>query len=382
MRAIKPWTDAEISEAWDRWVRGESQKMIGEAMGRHQSSVTRCVLARNGGMRPRQRVVSPLRLSLAEREEISRGLASDWSLRKISRQLGRSPSTVSREVAAAGGRDHYRALGGEARARRCAKRPKVAKLAANTRLRAVVEADLGHFWSPRQIAASLPHRFPNDPEMSVSHETIYQSLYVQGRGALRKELHRQLRTGRVLRHPQRHPGEMRGKLQNMVMISERPAEVADRAVPGHWEGDLISGTANQSAIATLVERQTRYVLLVRMGKDRTAPRVRDALTAVMATLPRQLKKSLTWDQGKEMAEHLAFSMATGMDVYFCDPHSPWQRGTNENTNGLLRQFFPKATDLSVHTQEHLDEVAHLMNTRPRETLGWHTPAEELAQLLR
>jgi transposase, IS30 family len=382
MRKYRRWTDEEIAEVWERWGAGESQMVIALALGRHQSSVTRCVLGHTGGIRPAQPVVSPLRLSLAEREEISRGLAADRSLRAIARGLDRSPSTVSREVARMGGRADYRALAAHRDAQRCAGRPKPAKLATCRRLRSEVEAGLTNCWSPRQIASSLRRRFPDDPEMRVSAETIYQSLYIQGRGALRAELTRSLRTGRAIRRPQGRSSTTRGQMRDMVMISERPAEVEDRAVPGHWEGDLIIGKMNRSAIGTLVERQTRYVMLVHLPGRRDAVTMSDALAATIARLPRHLVASLTWDQGKEMANHVAFTVATGVPVYFCDPHAPWQRGTNENTNGLLRQFFPKGTDLSVHTPEDLERVAHLLNTRPRETLGWETPAEKLAELLR
>jgi IS30 family transposase len=320
-------------------------------------------------------------LTVAEREEISRGLRAGESLRWIAGRLGRSASTVSREVERNGGRRRYRAWRAEGRADRHARRPRPAKLARNRALRQVVERLLTARWSPQQIAWQLRHDHPHDREMRVSHETIYQSLFVQGRGALRAELTRCLRSGRAQRRPagRARPG---GGLADMVLLSERPAEVDDRAVPGHWEGDLIIGKANRSAIGTLVERQTRYVLLVALPQGRTAEAVRAALVERILTLPEQLRRSLTWDRGTEMAEHVRFTIDTGVQVYFCDPHSPWQRGTNENTNGLLRQYFPKGTDLSVHDQAHLDAVAQELNGRPRQTLGWMKPSEALAALLR
>jgi IS30 family transposase len=304
------------------------------------------------------------------------------SLCAIAAGLGRAPSTVSREVAANGGRDHYRAWAAERRAFDQAARPKPSKLATNAALREVVEDLLVQKWSPQQIANRLRTEHPNDPEQRVSHETIYQSLYVQGRGTLRKELAECLRTGRARRRSQgRQPADGRGRLRDMVNISERPAEVADRAVPGHWEGDLILGKNSKSAIGTLVERSTRYVLLLHLPDGHGAEQVLAALTRQVATLPDQLWKTLTWDQGKEMAHHARFTMATGIDVYFCDPHSPWQRGSNENTNGLLRQYFPKGTDLSVYSQPALDAVAAQLNGRPRQTLNWMKPSEKLAELI-
>jgi IS30 family transposase len=290
-----------------------------------------------------------LRLSLAEREEISRGLLAGESRRVIAARLGRAPSTVAREVATAGGVKTYRAWRADERARRRARRPKRSKLAASPRLRREVQRLLEHRWSPQQIAARLVIDYPDDPEMRVSHETIYQSLFVQSRGALRKELARCLRTGRAQRRPQQRANGC-GQLLDMVLISERPAEVQDRAVPGHWEGDLIVGQGCKSAIGTLVERQSRFVMLLDLRKGRLAEQVKDALVVKIRELPEQLRKSLTWDRGKEMAEHVQFTIDTGVQVYFCDPRSPWQRPTNENINGLLRQYFPKGTDLSVHSQ--------------------------------
>ena len=325
-------------------------------------------------------------LTLFEREEIALGLASGQGVRAIARCLGRSPSTVSREVArnhsAAPRQWEYRATLAQAKSEARAGRPQVAKLAANPALRVRVQAGLRLRWSPRQIAARFALRYPDDPEMWVSHETIYQSLYVQGRGALRKELSVCLRTGRAVRKPRKRvKGETRGKIPNMINISERPAEVADRAVPGHWEGDLILGKECGSAIGTLVERTTRYVMLLHLPGRHGAEEVRDAMLEAIPTLPRQLWRSLTWDQGREMTSHQEITIATDLDIYFCDPHSPWQRGSNENTNGLLRQYFPKATDLSVHSAEHLAYVAGQLNGRPRETLGFRTPTEAIRHLL-
>ena len=324
-------------------------------------------------------------LSLAEREEIAVGLAAGEPVRAVARRLGRPASTVSREIRrnrTTGGK--YRALSAQAAAQGRARRPKTAKLAADRVLRQVVEDWLRARWSPRQISARLAADFPDRPEMRVSHETIYQALYVQGRGALRRELADCLRTGRAIRRPRRAggPASGAGRLKNMVMISDRPAEVADRAVPGHWEGDLILGQNGTSAIGTLVERTTRFCLLLHLPRGRRdAATVATAMIGQMNELPAHLRRSLTWDQGKEMARHAQISMATGMPVYFCDPHSPWQRGSNENTNGLLRQYFPKGTALSGHSKAHLDAVAAELNGRPRQTLGWRTPAEALNDLL-
>ena len=321
-----------------------------------------------------------LRLSLSEREEISRGLARNESLRSIAYRLGRAPSTVSREVKGNGGHGRYRAVVAHRASRRRAKRPKVMRLQECRRLREAVEDKLELWWSPSQISRWLIRPYRDDEEMRVSHETIYQSLFVQGRGMLRKELWRSLRTGRAIRRPQGRPKSTKGQIRDMVMISERPAEVEDRAVPGHWEGDLIIGT-HKSAIGTLVERQTRYVMLFQVPKGNKAEDVRVALTDTIKKLPEHLWKSLTWDQGREMAQHTTFTVDTGVKVYFCDPKSPWQRGSNENTNGLLRQYFPKGTDLSKHTQQDLDQAAYSLNTRPRQTLSDMTPSEKLAQVL-
>jgi IS30 family transposase len=319
-------------------------------------------------------------LSLEQREEISRGLAEGVSLREIARQLGRAPSTISREVAHNGGRRSYRALRADRGAWQRAERPKPAKLTACPRLRREVERLLEKRFSPRQISQWLARTHPMEPELRVSHETIYQSLYVQGRGALRAELHQALRSGRAIRKPKaRSAVRRRSRIPEMVLISERPPEVEDRAVPGHWEGDLIVGS-KASSIGTLVERRTRFVLLLKLS-NRTADEVRRAMTTRIKTLPAELRRSVTWDQGNEMALHREFTIATGMQVYFCDPHSPWQRGSNENTNGLLRQYFPKGTDLSVHSQAELNRVARELNGRPRETLGWMTPLETMREVV-
>jgi IS30 family transposase len=321
-------------------------------------------------------------LSLAEREEISRGLAAGHSLRVIAAALGRAPSTVSREVAGNGGPRGYRALCADRAAWARATRPKRCKLARAPGLRDMVAEKLGRRWSPQQIAGWLKLTYPERPEMQVSHETIYRTLYVQSRGALRRELSRYLRTGRGIRHPRgvRLP-DGRGGRPNTLHISQRPAEAEDRAVPGHWEGDLVFGKA-MSPVATLVERSTRFLILVALpGGNHKAEAVADALAAAIMTLPQQLTKSLTWDQGHEMADHARFTVVTGVQVYFCDPKSPWQRGSNENTNGLLRQYLPKGTDLSVYTLADLDAIADKLNGRPRKTLQFRTPAEELDRLL-
>lgn len=354
------------------------------AAGVAQSTARRWFRLR-GGVVPRAAPLSGRYLSLQEREEIALGLARGESIRSIARGLGRSASTVSREIA----RNsrvrrpvRYRATLAQVKAQERARRPKAGKLASCARLRQEVQAGLKVRWSPRQIAARLARDFPDQPEMRVCHETIYQALYVQGRGGLRRELASCLRTGRAIRRPHRRElADGRGKIPDMVMISDRPAEVADRAVPGHWEGDLIIGKNGVSAIGTLVERTTRYVLLLHLPHDHGAQAVHDAMLAAIGRLPGHLWRSLTWDQGSEMARHHQITLASGLPIYFCDPHSPWQRGSNENTNGLLRQYFPKSTDLSVHTAEHLDAVAVELNGRPRQTLGWRTPAEALNELL-
>jgi transposase, IS30 family len=329
--------------------------------------------------RPDRWLPGPSRLQLAEREEISLGLLGGKSLTAIADGIGRSPSTVCREVTANGGRSDYRAWRAHLRAGAVARRPKTHKLAHGP-LCTQVSSWLRAFWSPEQIAKRLRIEFAHDPMMWVSHETIYQSLFVQGRGELRRELARCLRSGQVYR---RHQGRYRpgGQLPNMVTISERPAEVDDRAVPGHWEGDLICGSLNRSAVGTLVERQTRYVMLLHLPDSHEATAVQKAMEKAIKSMPTELFKTLTWDRGKEMARHADIKVATGVQVYFCDPHSPWQRGSNENTNGLLRQFMPKGTDLSRHSAKDLARIAALLNDRPRKALGFMKPSEKLAELV-
>ncbi|MFP5218285.1 MAG: IS30 family transposase [Actinomycetes bacterium] len=341
-------------------------------------------VAAAGGVPPRpQRGRAEIALSLAEREEISLGLARKESFRSIATRLGRVPSTITREVERNSDyKGRYRAVNADQRAAVRRQRPKPAKLAVEADLREVVQLWLSWHWSPEQISQTLRQVFADRPEMQVSHETIYQSLFVQSRGALKRELTACLRTGRAVRRPQRAADRRRERVPRELLISERPAEALDRAVPGHWEGDLILGAGNRSAIGTLVERSTRYCLLVHLpGGHYGAEAVRDALIATIRTLPEQLRRTLTWDQGVELSRHAEITVATDLDIYFCDPHSPWQRGSNENTNGLLRQYFPKGTDLSVHTPEHLAFVAAQLNDRPRETLGWRSPRRALDELL-
>jgi IS30 family transposase len=374
-------SDAERRRIAELLAEGAPVWRLHKEINRSRHAIRRAVVAlhRPPKREPRR---SPLRLSLAEREEISRGLAAAEPIRGIARRLGRAPSTVCRDVAANGGRDRYRACAADRRAVRLLHRPKPAKLAVCPRLRQVVESKLELRWSPQQIAGWLALAYPDDPEMQVSHETIYLSLFVQARGALRKELARCLRTGRARRRPRGLTSNNgQGKIRGMVNISQRPAEATDRAVPGHWEGDLVFGTRS-STVATLVERKSRFVMLVRLPGSHTADVVADALAGAIATLPEQLRRSITWDQGKEMAEHARFSVATGVPVYFCDPHSPWQRGSNENTNGLLRQYYPRSTDFRAVTQSDLDTVAAELNGRPRQTLGWKSPCQALDQALR
>jgi IS30 family transposase len=370
---------------WQLRSTGDSYELAADRAG-ISASTGRAALVASGGVRPRARPAPSGRfLSFAEREDIAVGLAGGLTPAAIATQLGRHRSTITREIArhrsAHDAKLTYRAARSQWRAQRSARRPKPAKLVGNLELRERVQKMLLESWSPEQIAATLKLEFPERPEMWVSHETIYQSLYVQSRGALRRELTQCLRTGRAIRHPKRRPQERRGRIKDMIPISERPAEVADRAVPGHWEGDLIIGKNGASAIGTLVERTTRCCLLLHLPTEHTAEAVSAAMLTTIATLPMQLWRSLTWDQGSEMAGHAAITTATDMKIYFCDPHSPWQRGSNENTNGLLRQYFPKGTDLSVHTREHLDTIAAQLNRRPRKTLNWQTPAQRLNELL-
>jgi IS30 family transposase len=363
---------------WDLRLKGNTLAETARSMGVTTRRVKYYVHA-VGGIKPeRPRSRSRRALCLAEREEISRGIAAGHSCRRIGGDLGRHHTTISREIGRCGGRGRYRAHHADDRAWRAQLRPRPGKLDSNRELAALVAERLALEHSPEQISGWLRLRYPDNESMQISHETIYRSLYVQARGALKKELCRHLRSGRTARRAQ-GAGKSRGKIREMVPISERPAEAADRAVPGHWEGDLLKG-GTDTAIATLVERQTRYCQLVALPDGFGAVQVREALAASIVTFPEQLRRSLTWDQGTEMAEHVRFSVETGLPVYFCDPRSPWQRGLNENTNGLLRQYFPKGQSLKGVDQARLDEVAARLNTRPRETLGFHTPAEKMAGL--
>jgi IS30 family transposase len=372
------FTEKQKAEIWDRWQRGESMSSIGRRFDLNSSSIYP-LLVRTGGIRPPERRRSRLALTLCEREEISRGLRAQLSLRTIARQLLRAPSTISREVRRNGGRISYRDARSDQAAWSRALRPKPCKLACRKALCRTVSAKLARKWSPQQIAGWLKREYPDDEDMRVSHETIYRSLFIQSRGVLKKELLAHLRATRAIRRS-RHASLKRdglGQIKDAVSVRERPAAVEDRAIPGHWEGDLIAGSKN-SYIATLVERHSRYVLLARVASKDTDSVVA-ALVSQVQHLPRELRKSLTWDRGKELADHKRLTLATDIDVYFCDPHSPWQRGTNENTNRLLRQYFPKGTDLSVHSQAKLDAVARELNERPRKTLQYHTPAERFAE---
>jgi len=371
-------TAGQKTEVWQRWSKGESLSDIGRAVGKHPGSVFG-VLKLHGGIVPLKRHRSRLALTLQEREEISRGIAAGISIRQIAGNLGRSPSTVSREIARHGGVKRYRAAQADAKAWANARRPKLCRLAQVEPLRRIVVEKLYLDWSPEQIAGWLKQAFPNDESMHVSHETIYRSLFIQARGVLKKELIKHLRSGRVMRQSKHNntKGITRGQIIDGVSIRERPADIEDRTIPGHWEGDLIAG-ANNTHIATLVERQTRFTVLVKVeGKDTTT--VINALSRQVKELPAVLRKSLTWDRGMELAYHKQFTVATDVKVYFCDPKSPWQRGTNENTNGLLRQYFPKGTDLSVHSQTELDKIALRLNKRPRKTLDFYTPADKLLE---
>jgi len=377
-RSRRYFTEPEMAAVWDRWEKGESLNAIARDLGRGHSAV-QGALARTGGIRPAPRRRSGLALSLAEREEISRGIVAGFSIRTIASQLGRAPSTVSREIQRNDGRRGYRANKADEAAWQRAHRPKTCKLAKNPALARIVAEKLVSRWSPRQIAGWLKRTYPDDMSLQVSHETIYLTLFIQARGALKKELIKQLRRSRAMRRSRHHTQKTKdhGKITDTVSIRERPAEVEDRAVPGHWEGDLICGS-NNSQIATLVERHTRYVMLVRvLSKDTKT--VINALIKQAHKLPRELYKSLTWDRGKEMADHKRFSLATDVDVYFCDPQQPWQRGSNENTNGLLRQYFPKGMDLSNVHQNRLNAVARQLNERPRETLQFYSPAEKFSE---
>jgi IS30 family transposase len=375
------FTGEEKAAIWAGVAEGLTLEAVAARMGRSESGI-RYVVAQRGGVAPRFTEGTGRRLSLEEREEISRGLMAGWSLSAIARGLERAVSTVSREVAANGGRVRYRACGAHRAACQRARRPRVAKLARPGPLRTAVEAMLCKRFSPQQISGRLRELHPDNPEMWVSSETIYQSLFIQGRGALRRELAENLRSGRHARRPRsRLNAKPKAKLPDPVPISQRPPEVEDRAVPGHWEGDLIFGKGQRDAMATLVERTSRFVMLIALAEGHKAPHVRRALAAKIQQLPTELRRSLTWDRGTEMAEHVQFSIDTGVDVYFCDPRSPWQRGSNENTNGLLRQYFPKGKPLGIYDQAHLDTVAAELNERPRQTLGWATPAEKLTEIL-
>jgi IS30 family transposase len=372
------YSAAQRAEIWDRWQRGESMSSIGRRFDRQSSSVF-SVISPTGGIRPADRRRGRLALSLSEREEISRGLSVRHSLRAIARQLGRAPSTISREIRRNGGSAAYRAAASDQAAWDRALRPKVCKLACHPSLSRTVSAKLRRKWSPEQIAGWLKRAFPGETQSQVSHETIYRSLYIQARGVLKKELLEHLRAKRTIRRS-RHASLKRnglGQIKDAVSISERPAAVEDRAVPGHWEGDLIGGSKN-SYIATLVERHSRYVMLVKVANKDTES-VISALIKQSRSLPRELYKSLTWDRGKELADHPRLTLAADVDVYFCDPHAPWQRGSNENTNRLLRQYLPRGTDLSVHSQAKLSAIARQLNERPRKTLQYQTPAEKFAE---
>ena len=372
------FTPAQKHELWERWRRGEQMKSIGRVFGKPSSSIFKHIRS-TGGFTPVERKRSRLALTLAEREEISRGLVAGDSLRFIAYRLKRSPSTISREVHRNGGKRRYRAVLADKRAWKQALRPKPCKLVLNGRLRQAVIFKLKRHWSPEQIAGWLRRRYPGREAMHVSHETIYKTLYVQARGALKKELVQYLRSRRQLRGSRYKKAnkDPRGQIKDAVSISERPASVEDRAVPGHWEGDLICGP-NHSFIATLVERHSRYVMLAKLSGRHTET-VMNALIKQSKKLPDELYKSLTWDRGHELADHKRFTMETDIDVYFCDPQSPWQRGTNENTNRLLRQYLPKGTDLSKYTQGQLNKIARELNERPRKTLDYETPAERLSK---
>jgi IS30 family transposase len=368
---------------WELRAQGLSDRQVGRRLGLARPTVS-SYLRTTGGIRPRARRRAERCLTLDEREEISRGIARGHSARAIARALGRSHTTIAREIDRCGGRGRYRAHSADREAWRRSRRPRARKLELCSELRRAVEERLADDFSPEQIAGWLRLVHPDNEAMRISHETIYRALYVQARGGLKRELTKHLRKGRSRRYARSQSSKRQGqgKLTGMVMISERPPEVEDRAVPGHWEGDLLMGNRQSpAAIATLVERQTRYCQLVALPDGIEAQRVAEALAASITTLPAQLRRSLTWDQGQEMAEHRRFAIETGVDVYFCDPQSPWQRGSNENTNGLLRQYFPRRESLAGVTQEQLDEVAAKLNRRPRKTLGFRTPAERLAELI-
>ena len=372
------YTESQKALMWDRWQKGDSLHQIAQLFDRHHPSIQR-ILAETGEIRPAQRRRSRLALTLAEREEISRAVVAGHSIRSIATALGRAPSTISREIKRNGNRTCYRANEADQAAWERARRPKICKLGENRTLARIVANKLQLEWSPEQIAGWLKRTYPDDENYQVSHETIYRSLFIQARGALKKELLQHLRRTRGMRRSRHHTQKTddHGRITDTVSIRERPASVKDRAVPGHWEGDLLFGS-NNSQIATLVERHTRYVMLVKADSKDTET-VINALIKHAHKLPRELYKSLTWDRGKEMADHKRFSLATDIKVYFCDPQHPWQRGSNENTNGLLRQYFPKGMDLSDVSQAKLNAVARRLNERPRKTLNYETPAERFDQ---
>ena len=372
------YTENQKTIMWERWRKGESLQHIAQLFDRNHSSIQR-ILAETGGIQPAQRHRSRLALTLAEREEISRSVAAGQSIRSVARRLGRAPSTISREIMRNGGQECYRGSLADQAAWDRGGRPKACRLAENRTLAHIVAGKLQLLWSPEQIAGWLKHTYPDDEAFQVSHETIYRSLYIQARGVLKKELLQHLRHTRAMRRSRHHTQKTgdHGRIIDAVSISERPATVEDRAVPGHWEGDLLCGSGS-SQIATLVERHTRYVMLVKLASKDTGT-FTNALIKNARKLPQELYKSLTWDRGTEMADHKRFTLATDVKVYFCDPHNPWQRGTNENTNGLLRQYFPKGTDISAYSQAHLNAVARKLNTRPRKTLNYETPAERFSQ---
>jgi IS30 family transposase len=372
------YTKSQKALMWERWQKGESLQQIAQLFDRNHSSI-QPILAVTGGIRPAPRCRSRLALTLAEREEISRAVVAGHSIRSIAAQLGRAPSTISREIKRNGGQECYRASQADQSAWDRGRRPKTGKLVENRTLARIVAGKLRLQWSPEQVAGWLKRTYPDDTSRQVSHETIYRSLFIQARGALKKELVEHLRRSRVMRRSRHHTQKTdhHGRITETVSISERPASVEDRALPGHWEGDLLFGSKN-SQIATLVERNTRYAMLVKVsGKDTET--VINALIKHARKLPEELYQSLTWDRGKEMAEHKRFTLATDIQVYFCDPQNPWQRGTNENTNGLLRQYLPKGTDLSGYSQAKLNAVARRLNERPRKTLNYETPAERFHQ---
>ena len=372
------YTDNQKALMWDRWKKGESLQQIAQLFDRNHSSIQR-ILAESGGFRPPQRIRSSNALTLSEREEISRSIVAGQSMRTIARSLGRSPSTISREINRNGSVASYRAADADKATWDRAQRPKPCKLIQNRQLASMVADKLRQQWSPQQVTGWLKHSYPSNEELQVSHETIYRTLFIQARGALKKELTEHLRRTRVMRRSRHHTQKTdnHGQISDAVSISERPAMVEDRAVPGHWEGDLLCGSAN-SQIATLVERHTRYVMLVKIDRKDTHTVV-NALIKHAVKLPQELYKSLTWDRGKELADHKRFTLATDIQVYFCDPRSPWQRGSNENTNGLLRQYFPKGLNLSSYSQAQLNAVARRLNERPRKTLNYETPAQRFYQ---